>query len=187
MADFLREDMAGSLAGASASASASGERVAYLAQHALFEQCPAFRDKGDYDLPAFLLGGGVEAEDVVSNVWMGTAGTVTHAHFDSYENVLGQVAGYKFVRLFPPGAAGRLQGGAGGGGGGAVAATARSSAAAQGNTSALDVCAPGFDASGCWDAVLGPGDALFIPVGWWHYVRSVTPSISLNFWWLPQH
>jgi hypothetical protein len=24
-------------------------------------------------------------------------------------------------------------------------------------------------------------------VGWWHYVRSATPSISLNFWWLPQH
>ncbi len=131
-------------------------------------------------------GGG--AGEVVSNLWMGTAGTVTHCHFDSYENVLGQVAGYKFVRLFPPSAAARLQGG-----GAAAAAAAASGAAAtprgtaaQGNTCPVDVGHPDFDASGCWDGVLGPGDALFIPVGWWHYVRAVTPSISLNVWWLPR-
>ena len=32
------------------------------------------------------------------------------------------------------------------------------------------------------DAVLGPGDALYIPAGWWHYVRSITPSFTVNFW-----
>ena len=29
------------------------------------------------------------------NAWIGTAGTVTPCHFDSYDNLLGQVAGFK--------------------------------------------------------------------------------------------
>ena len=32
-------------------------------------------------------------------------------------------------------------------------------------------------------AILKPGDTLYIPIGCWHYVRSLSPSISLNFWW----
>ena len=32
------------------------------------------------------------------------------------------------------------------------------------------------------EAVLGPGDALFIPAGWWHYVRSLSTSFSVNYW-----
>jgi hypothetical protein len=31
------------------------------------------------------------------------------------------------------------------------------------------------------DVVIGPGDMLFIPDGWWHHVRSLTPSFSVNF------
>jgi len=33
------------------------------------------------------------------------------------------------------------------------------------------------------DCVLGPGDTLYIPVGWWHYVRSLSISFSVSFWW----
>ena len=31
-------------------------------------------------------------------------------------------------------------------------------------------------------ATMEPGDMLFIPKGWWHDIRSLTPSISLNHW-----
>jgi Cupin-like domain len=33
-----------------------------------------------------------------------------------------------------------------------------------------------------WRGTIAPGDALFIPKGWWHYLASVDRSISLNVW-----
>ena len=33
-------------------------------------------------------------------------------------------------------------------------------------------------------AELGPGDAIFIPFGWWHHVESLTPfNVLVNYWW----
>lgn len=29
---------------------------------------------------------------------------------------------------------------------------------------------------------VSPGDMMFIPKGWWHYLKSCTPSISVNHW-----
>lgn len=33
------------------------------------------------------------------------------------------------------------------------------------------------------DCVLEAGQMLFIPPGWWHYVKSTTVSFSVSFWW----
>ena len=42
---------------------------------------------------------------------------------------------------------------------------------------------PAFSDAPFSDAVLKPGDALYVPPGWFHYVQSVTSSFSVSFWW----
>jgi hypothetical protein len=109
--------------------------------------------------------------------------------------------GYKVVRLFAPADSKLLYriapGGGGGSGGGRSSSGGGAKSAgggdaetttAQGNISAVDAESPdaaahplALDATP-HDALLGPGDVLFIPKGWWHAVRALTPSFSLNFW-----
>lgn len=33
------------------------------------------------------------------------------------------------------------------------------------------------------DNILEEGDLLYIPPKWWHYVRSLSTSFSVSFWW----
>jgi len=33
------------------------------------------------------------------------------------------------------------------------------------------------------DCILEEGEMLYIPPKWWHYVRSLTMSLSVSFWW----
>lgn len=58
--------------------------VAYIAQHPLFDQMPSLVH--DFEQPD-LMGG----EALQMNAWIGTKGTVTPLHFDSYDNFLAQV------------------------------------------------------------------------------------------------
>jgi len=59
---------------------------------------------------------------------------------------------------------------------------------AQGNVSAVDVERPDlaghplFATAVYTETVLGPGDALYIPAKHWHFVRGLSTSISVNFW-----
>ncbi len=100
-----------------------------------------------------------------------------------------QVAGYKYVRLYAPDQAPLLYVGRTEASEGSAAGLQSARLAAQRNVSPVDVAAPDAarfprfaDAVYC-EAVLGPGEALFIPAQTWHYVRSLTTSISVNFWW----
>jgi ribosomal protein L16 Arg81 hydroxylase len=34
-----------------------------------------------------------------------------------------------------------------------------------------------------FEVVLEPGDVLFLPERWWHHVKSLETSISVNYWW----
>merc|ERR1712054_597047 len=67
--------------------------TSYLAQHDLFAQIPA--------LHAFIKTPLQCQAGSLSNVsaWLGTGGTVTRAHFDSYDNLFVQLSGRKYVRL----------------------------------------------------------------------------------------
>ena len=149
-------------------------RIGYLAQHPLFEQLPSLRR--DFDVPPLCGVGRCGVQH--ANAWLGPAGTVTPLHFDSYDNVLTQVCGYKRVRLYAPSQTPLLYPKAAGGGG----------VDAQGNVSAVDVEAPDLDRfpdfarAKCTEAMLGPGEGLFIPAGTWHHVRSMTPAFSISFW-----
>lgn len=122
------------------------------------------------------------------NVWIGPADTFTPIHKDPYHNLFVQVVGSKRVHLFPPSTAPDLH---------------LSQSGTQTNTSVvpsedylLRDGGQGSDASqypglaralehpSASHAVLHPGDALYIPRGWFHCVRSLATSVSVNDWWL---
>lgn len=138
------------------------------------------------------------------NAWLGPPGTITPLHTDPYHNMLAQLVGRKYVRLYAPLHTPQM------------AARGREAGVEMGNTSALDVGAlEGWDAPGGGgddddiggavagtiggrdaaaaaaafrdvpfvDCILEPGDMLYIPAGWWHYVRGLSVSFSVSFWW----
>jgi len=41
---------------------------------------------------------------------------------------------------------------------------------------------PNFAEAEYEEAILGPGDVLYIPRSHWHYVRALSTSVSVNFW-----
>lgn len=173
------------------------DRHYYLAQHNLFDQIPALR--ADISVPDIC---NVYAPELdysategtncvyqpvpdfitpIINVWIGPAQTVSPLHRDEHNNIYTQVVGYKYFRLHPP-------------------ATEDTDAKPRSmyinkempSTSMIDLFDvstenqtkyPNFDWHGRYfEAILGPGDALFIPFGWWHYVQSLSNSIGVNFW-----
>jgi hypothetical protein len=167
------------------------EQIGYLAQHALIEQLPSMQD--DFEPPQYCALG--ELSNI--NTWLGTSGTVTSLHFDSYDNLLTQVAGYKYVRLYHPSQTPFLyryapESGSEGQGKGKEKeemAISAQSAQAQGNFSVVvDIEKPDWTRypllreAAYTETLLGPGEMLFIPRNCWHYVRSLTTSFSLNFW-----
>ena len=42
---------------------------------------------------------------------------------------------------------------------------------------------PGLQDLPVMDCVLEAGQMLYIPPGWWHYVKSLSVSFSVSFWW----
>ncbi|KXZ43695.1 hypothetical protein GPECTOR_83g307 [Gonium pectorale] len=73
--------------------------LGYLAQHPLFDQIPALR--ADIATPDYCSLGEF-GELVAVNAWLGPAGTTTPLHTDPHHNLLAQVVGRKYVRLYAP-------------------------------------------------------------------------------------
>jgi hypothetical protein len=106
-------------------------------------------------------------------MWIGPAGTFTPLHHDLTNNLLVQVVGRKRVILVSPDEWPNLYNDR------HVFSMVKDLAAIEESfEAARDIGALAFD--------LEPGDALFIPIAWWHQVRSLDFSVSItytNFLW----
>lgn len=109
------------------------------------------------------------------NFWIGPRGTLSNLHCDFAHNLLAQVLGTKRILLHAPGKTPLL---------GPEKTTFYSSFSGYDcATSAADRPAVPGDVEPDHELELAPGEMLFIPFGWWHRVRSLAPSISINRWW----
>ena len=225
----------------------------YLAQHDLLTQIPSLR--ADLAIPDYCYldpcpspSPSASAPPTTPrlatpllNAWFGPAGTVSPLHTDPYHNILAQVVGHKYIRLYAPaqtgvlyprgtdengvdmgntsavdldvamrlGVVGGIGTGTGTGTGGAgVDAGAEAEVGCREEKGQeegekeeeeeekekettkyeqerkdFECKFPGFAQAAYVECVLGPGECLYLPPGWWHYVRSLSASFSVSFWW----
>eukprot|EP00118_Oscarella_pearsei_P012927 m.98758 g.98758 ORF g.98758 m.98758 type:complete len:461 (+) comp37011_c0_seq5:43-1425(+) len=110
---------------------------------------------------------------------VGMRDVTTPAHYNSMENLFTMVSGYKRCFLFDPNQFAGLY--------------PYPVHHPHDRQSQVDFDNPNFDQFPKFreveglEAVLGPGDLLYIPAYWWHYVEAARKgtTISLNFWFLP--
>ncbi|KAK3261393.1 hypothetical protein CYMTET_29699, partial [Cymbomonas tetramitiformis] len=110
------------------------------------------------------------------NAWLGTSGTVTNLHTDESHNLLTQVAGFKYVRMYAVSEDMYLY------------PEVKSGNTTTNRFSPIRIDSPDFEKYPLFaqakytEVILGPGDMLYMPKGIWHYVRSLSTSFSINFW-----
>lgn len=175
--------------------------IGYLGQHNLFHQIPKLQQdirNPDYCYtappevtPASRLGlpAVPPVDEPQKNIWLGPKGTRTPLHTDPYHNIFCQVVGYKYVRLYPPDATESV-----------YPRGEDENGINESNTSGVEMrldrrqssnvvvedagSFPLFMAQANYcEAIVGPGECLYIPAGWWHYIESLTASYSVSFWW----
>merc|ERR1712071_179753 len=130
-------------------------------------------------------------------IWFGPYGTVSPLHYDPLDNLYMQMVGSKHILLYAPSDSmgnntdkysdfddhdqdyhkdsNWYYAGANG---------------EQYNTSPINVEDPDLNlypnfarAPPAMEGIVNPGDVVYIPKKWWHHVRSLKTSISVNTWW----
>lgn len=171
---------AGFLSAASTSAAepSSPDKYLYLGQSPLFSHgspsaCPLAPLMADVHMPRELLGDS-RVEQV--SLWINGAPMHAAIHYDGYQGLLCVLRGRKTAYLLPPAAAPLVRGGS--------LASDNANQAALPLVELLQVARdrPAVAAT-VWRTELAPGDALFIPEGWYHGVESAALTMAVNFWW----
>ena len=136
-------------------------------------------------LPSELLPGLIDENtsdffpDVEPRLWVGNEGIVS-AHYDGSDNLACVVAGRRRFVLFAPDQIANLYPGP------------LNFTPAGAPTSLVDLNEPDFERypnfktalANAYSVELGPGDAIFIPMLWWHHVESLEKVNALmNYWW----
>ena len=110
-----------------------------------------------------------------AKLWISATGMVSYMHRDLADNLHVQVVGHKRFTLVSPGQSAMLY--------------PRRLSDSIPNGCAVDIEHPDverFPRSRSLQpmvAELAPGDAIYIPRRWWHHVRTLEASASVNFWW----
>ena len=99
--------------------------------------------------------------------WLGPRGTLTPWHHDLTNNLLVQVMGRKRVRMAPPWASARMR-------------NSRHCFSDWGNDP-LPAGRGDAETPPVLETIIGPGEAIFLPVGWWHQVEALDLSASMSF------
>lgn len=151
----------------------------YLMQRSLHNEFPELLS--DIDMPRYA----DKSKEHIINFWFGQQGVNTKPHYDYSNNFLVQVVGRKRVRLFAPNDTSHMY---------PYSIHDRVTMdrvdhpAVQASQIAdidfmVDSHFPNFKLTTCFEGFLDPGDLLYIPAGWWHEVKSLDVSMSVNFWW----
>ncbi|CAH8625966.1 unnamed protein product [Schistosoma bovis] len=162
----------------------------YLAQYDIFTQIPELVN--DIYIPDYCyVTGGDEPinnsddndnhhiDTIETNIWFGPKNTISPLHHDNDRaNLLTQIHGYKLIILYSSLETKNLY--------------PYNDNSMLCNTSKIDLDHlnidlmnefPKFQNVHGYYSILKPGEMLYIPPRCWHYVRSLTASYSVNFWW----
>lgn len=151
----------------------------YLLSFPIFRHLPQLRDDVE-PLDRFMMFPAYYPEALRNRLkesprfFLGPAGTVSLLHFDGYNNFFVQVYGRKKFLLISPSQSHLVY----------YPWRYPDIHYSPVNVERPDLVRfPLFGQATIFEAVVGPGEILFIPVRWWHHARALEESISLNFWW----
>uniref|UniRef100_A0A5K4FDE5 JmjC domain-containing protein n=1 Tax=Schistosoma mansoni TaxID=6183 RepID=A0A5K4FDE5_SCHMA len=152
----------------------------YLAQYDIFSQIPELEN--DIYIPdyCYITGGSDESindnnnNTIETNLWFGPKNTISPLHHDNDRaNLLTQINGSKLIILYPSIETKNLY----------------PYNDLLSNTSQIDldhidlIKFPKLKNAYGYYGIIKKGEMLYIPPRCWHYVRSLTCSFSVNFWW----
>ena len=100
--------------------------------------------------------------------WFGPAGTKTPFHHDLTNNFMAQVIGRKRILLVPPTDTVHMYN--------------HLHCYSQIDGNAIDVERfPSVEHARVIECTLEPGELLFLPIGWWHYVEALDASVTMTY------